>query len=329
LWLLPIDARTGALASEPRRWTISGAKHIHPAADGSGTIVFTMVEAPRVIERVPLQAEGPAVVLHTDARTGASRPSQTPDGSQILYDRYVNGATEFWLKPDGGADRLLLREPRGAANEVISPDAKRIAYTAGPDLPAPEGYTYKVAGGVPSRICSGCEVWGFFSDSRHILILDEARTRLRALDLESGDSRVILKSETLIGRIHMSPDDRRMAFNFEGKQWIAPIYPDRPTPQAEWRKVDEQTVGPRACGWSMDSQVAYLLLDTDGFRCLWGQRVDPKTAVLIDKPFAVRHFHHTVSQEFSTTFGNAISAQGFLYGGVTLKGNIFRLTLPR
>ena len=53
-----------------------------------------------------------------------------------------------------------------------------------------------------------------------------------------------------------------------------------------------------------------------------------ETAAPIGKPFAVRHFHHTVTQEFSTTFGNAISAKGFIYGGGVLKANVWRLTLP-
>ena len=330
LWLLPIDLRTGGLITEPRRLSVAGGRHIHAAADTNGTIVFAMAEAPRAIERAPLNDDAPAAVVHTDALTGPSRPSQTPDGSLIIYDRRANGAVEFWLKQDGVAERLLLRAPREAADQVISPDAKRIAYSVRPNQDAQaesEGYAYKVAGGVPTRICSSCEVWGFFSDSRRILILDESRTRLRALDLESGDSRVILKSETLIGRTHLSPDDRHIAFNFQQGEWLAPINPNRPTPQSEWRKIDQQTVGPRACGWSMDSQIAYLLLDTDGFRCLWGQRVDPKTTELIGKPFAVRHFHHTVTQEFSTTYGNAISTKGFLYGGGVLKANLWRLTL--
>ncbi|MEP6783984.1 MAG: protein kinase, partial [Acidobacteriota bacterium] len=329
LWLLSISPRDGTLTAEPRRLTVSAGRQIHATSDRSGSIVFSNADAPRVIERAPLNDDEPAAILYTDALTGASRPSQTADGSRIVYARRAGPFIDFWLKQKDGPDRLLIHAPSQAGNQVISPNAELIAYTVGTDEEGGDGYTLKVSGGVPSRICERCLLWGFFSDSRHILVHDEAGTRLRALDVEAGDNRIILKSATRLGRIHMSPDDRRIAFNFNQQEWIAPVYPDRPTPQSEWRKVDEQTVGPRACGWSMDSQIAYLLLDTDGFRCLWGQRVDPKTANLIGKPFAVRHFHRTVTQEFSTSFGNAISEKGFIYGGGLLKANLWRLTMPR
>ena len=328
LWLVPISPSSGALRESPKQLTLATGRHLHAVAEAAGRYVFAMAEAPRVIERAPLNDFGPAALVHTDSRSGPSRPSQTPDGSRVLYDRGGPGYTEFWIKQDGAADRLIVRASESSGNAVISPDGSTIAYTSA-DNGIGEGFTVNVDRGVPARFCESCSVFGFLSNSRTILIADERMTRLRALDLLTGQSRIILQAPSAMGRLHLSPDDRHVAFNFDGKQWIATVHPDRPTPQSEWQEVDQHTVGPRACGWSIDSQIAYLLLDTDGFRCLWGQRIDPKTGGLVDKPFAVRHFHHTVTQEFSTSFGNAIGTAGFLYGGGNLKANLWRLTLPR
>ena len=144
-----------------------------------------------------------------------------------------------------------------------------------------------------------------------------------------SESRSFAQSQRCgFGRTHASPNDKWIAFQRSGKVWVAPITPGNPPPETAWAAIDEPTTTGRPAGWSVDSKVLYMLLDTDGFRCLWGQRVDEATGRLVGKPFAVRHFHNTVVQEFSTSYGNAITADGFLYGGGILKANLWRLRLP-
>ena len=89
------------------------------------------------------------------------------------------------------------------------------------------------------------------------------------------------------------------------------------------------TIDGRPAGWSLDSSVVYLLLETDGFRCLWGQRVDGKTGRPVGVPYAVRHFHGaqvSTSGGVSTTFGNAISSAGFVYETVDTKADLWKLS---
>jgi hypothetical protein len=66
------------------------------------------------------------------------------------------------------------------------------------------------------------------------------------------------------------------------------------------------------------------LLDADGFRCLWGQRLDDRGA-LVGNPFPARHFHDRRGQGISTSLGNAIAPDGFLYETGALSGNLWRL----
>ncbi len=88
--------------------------------------------------------------------------------------------------------------------------------------------------------------------------------------------------------------------------------------------IDEPTTTGRPAGWSPDSRVLYLLLDTDGFRCLWAQRVDPATGRPVGTPSVARHLHDLVG--VSTSFGNAITEQGFLYEAANVRSNLWRLT---
>ncbi len=75
------------------------------------------------------------------------------------------------------------------------------------------------------------------------------------------------------------------------------------------------------------SAVLYLLLDTDGFRDLWGQRIDGVSGRLEGKPYVVRHLHERANR-VSTSFGNAITAEGFLYETSRRTGNLWRLSSP-
>jgi hypothetical protein len=95
----------------------------------------------------------------------------------------------------------------------------------------------------------------------------------------------------------------------------APLNADRA------QQIDEPTTTGRPAGWSLDSRVLYLLLDADGHRCLWAQKVSADGRV-DGKPFAARHFHGRASAGISTSLGNAISPEGFLYETFATKGNL-------
>jgi dipeptidyl aminopeptidase/acylaminoacyl peptidase len=323
LWMVPIAPESGHLSGPVTQLTLGAGRYIWPNADANGTIVFAGTEAPRVVERAPLDNEGAATLIYTDGQSGASRPSQSRDGSRILYDRRGPGYTELWLKSAREADRFVIRVAPGAFNPVISSDGLKAAYTLA-DVGV--GMAINLDSGVPSEVCKKCSLWGFLSDNQRILAIDEAATRLSAIDTRNGTSQDLLRASGRIGRTHLSPDDKWLTFSKDGKIFITAVSPGTPAPESGWHQIDQPTETGRACGWSMDSTTAYLLLDTDGFRCLWGQRIDPRTGVLVGKPFAVRHFHKTVTQEFSTSLGNAISEKGFIYGGGLLKANLWRLT---
>jgi Tol biopolymer transport system component len=328
LFLIPISADSGKVSGPPRQLTFGTGRYLHPAASSDGQVVFAATESPRVVESAPLNNDGAAVVLYTDGQTGPSRPSTTADGSMIVYERANPGSTDIWIKTiGGGPDRMLTSVAApGGLDATLSPDGTRMAYTVGEGTDQSNGFVIEVKGGVPTRVCERCVVFGFFSDNRRVLALADRSPLLRAVDVMSGESQEVLRADQgRFGRTHVSPNDKWVAFSRGGKVRVAPIHPGQPAPEGSWTTVDEPTTTGRSCGWSLDSQVLYLLLDTDGFRCLWGQRIDPNTGRPVGKPYAVRHFHSTVAQEFSTAYGNAITSDSFLYGGGVLKANLWRL----
>ena len=192
------------------------------------------------------------------------------------------------------------------------------------------GYIVELSGGVPRSVCHDCTLYGFLSDNRRILVISDDAHVIRVLDTTTGRGDVLVQGAEQLDRSHDSPDDRWLAFGETRatvrKSFLVPLAPGQPPARERWQQVDESTTTGRPTGWSVDSRVLYLLLDTDGFRCLWGQHVDPVSGRLEGQPYPVRHLHQTGGA--STSFGNAVTAEGFMYERTRTTQNLWRLVAP-
>jgi eukaryotic-like serine/threonine-protein kinase len=81
----------------------------------------------------------------------------------------------------------------------------------------------------------------------------------------------------------------------------------------------------RACGWSPDSRLLYLLLERDGFRDLYAQRLDSARGTLVGEPFVVQHLHDPRRRWGSTSLGNAIVRNAFVFSQLEMTGSIWLL----
>jgi hypothetical protein len=136
-----------------------------------------------------------------------------------------------------------------------------------------------------------------------------------------------------LDRPHISPDDRVIAFRVTRgaaqKVYVAPMPHAGVAGRETWQEIEEPTTSGRPMGWSADSSVLYLFMDVDGFRCVWGQRVDRASGRLEGRPFPVRHFHQAQGLGLSTGFGNAVAGNTMLYEYSAPAANVWLLRLPR
>jgi DNA-binding winged helix-turn-helix (wHTH) protein/Tol biopolymer transport system component len=339
LWLLAMSL-SGRIDSPPERLTYGTGPYTEPSAGHDGHLAFSVVEPQRVVERVPLKnSDAPPLRLYADSRSGFERTTQTADGSTIVLERIAADQTREIILKDlaSGTERLVIRV--GTPNRVsatVSPDGSRIAYTMTPLGESSEGTGFVVdaASGVPRRVCDECQLYGFLYDNYRLVAAARRGTSIRLLDTTSNLAtdlvRVAPGRTESVDRPHPSPDARHLAFRMTSgtnqKTFVTPLLMAAPEERDEWRDIDEPTTTGRPTGWSPDSSILYLLLDTDGFRCLWGQRVDA-SGDLVGKPFLVRHFHRTVGMGFSTGFGNGIAGDTFMYEISSRIGNIWRMRL--
>jgi eukaryotic-like serine/threonine-protein kinase len=103
--------------------------------------------------------------------------------------------------------------------------------------------------------------------------------------------------------------------------------PGNPPPETEWVPVLDipENSAERACGWSPDGRLLYLLLERDGFRDLYAQRVDPVRGTPAGEPFIVQHLHDPRRRWGSTPYGTAIVSNAFVFNQVESTGSIWLL----
>ena len=90
-------------------------------------------------------------------------------------------------------------------------------------------------------------------------------------------------------------------------------------------RASTQSSAERACGWSPDGRLLYLLLERDGFRDLYAQRIDPARGTPVGEPFIVQHLHDPRRRWGSTPFGTAIVRNAFVFNQVEMTGSIWLL----
>jgi eukaryotic-like serine/threonine-protein kinase len=336
LWSMPLSMRDGRPAGAAERLTLGTAMSAHPAAAPGGGVVFSELQTRRVVERVPLTPAGPqapASRLYTDNRRVALRTSTSANGAVIVFEQVFETYLEIWARNTRtGRDQMVLRaEGLRVASPTLSPDGRRIAYNTGELAGSGSSYVIEVDGGVPRLVCEECLLGGFLADSRRVLGVWGDRRTIGVIDTAAGTREELVRArDSRLNRPHASPDDRWLAFRELGdtgtRVFVVPLTPGRPQLPDAWQPVDQPTTTGRPCGWSLDGRTMLMLLDTDGFRCLWGQRVGP--GGLTGAVFPVHHFHggQMDSGGPSTSLGNPVTAEGFLYERIENTGNVWRLT---
>ena len=289
-----------------------------PSADAAGRIVFQASTEGTVSLTLPLDPNAPrvqgAIVRQSfEAGPDEGRNSLDAAGRWLAYPKYRPNEGEIWAKDlVTGQERHVVTTPRVALNPVIAPDGTKIAYVL------PEGgmntvYVVPASGGTARKVCDGCGVDGWFADNRHILSIDrtpDGRGGLvTVVDTVDGTRKdLAIDPQGRFGRVDVSRDGRWLSFSSRRRIMIAPVRPGSPPPESEWVTVLTAAAGAgeRACGWSPDGRWLYLLLERDGFRDLYAQRVDPARGTPVGEPVVVQHLHDPRRRWGSTPYGTAI-----------------------
>jgi WD40 repeat protein len=126
-----------------------------------------------------------------------------------------------------------------------------------------------------------------------------ATTSLELFDLDSRRKTEPIKAPQqilVLACARFSPDDRWISFfavtgPARSRVQVVPFRAGTVPSPDQWIAVtDDQSFRDKPV-WSPDGNPLYFTSDRDGFRCIWAQRLDPKTKRPLGPPLEIHHSH--------------------------------------
>ena len=287
IWSLPLDANRGAVTGE-LELVVSGLstdRFPSVSADGRRLVYTSDRSGKNDIWLRDLETGQDSQV--TVGQDWESRGVISPDGSQVVFHRLVDGRRNVYLTEIGRGTEKLLLEDIGSHMDWTA-DGKKILYYTN----APVHYkTIDVATGEQQ------EVW-------------PETDQVPPIDLRFSPSQ-----EWLAFWVWGN-----------GWSFVSPVKGGKGLAENEWTRLDEfQGRDFSHPWWSPDGNMLYHLSRRDGFKCIWVQRLNPATKAAQGPPMEVRHLHNRLrySESGGAGFGYAMTPDTLYLPLAEAKSNLW------
>ncbi len=302
VWRLALSPRT-LRATGAQRVTFGASMESKPWVAAGGRMVFSNLTSTlniwsRTIDANRGRATGePQKLTHGafDAHTSLSA-----DGSKLAFLSTRSGNPDVWIKDLAtGKETALTVTPQREEQPDFSADGTKVSYMVAAVEKKGPIYVVPSGGGVPEMLCEQCgRPWDWTPDGKKILFLpfDRARMPLGLLDVATRQKTDLLDHPQYnLARARFSPDGRwiglrRFSQDLDGIM-ILPFRGDAVGAEREWIAVTTQATLHDKPRWSPDGNLLYFISDQDGFRCIYGQRLDPATKRPVGPQLEVYHSH--------------------------------------
>jgi hypothetical protein len=337
LWRVPVDRRSGRVTGSPVQVTNDTTIDAFPSVARDGRMVFAAQSSAELLFGMPLDASagrplGPLRNLREDA-TPSQRSSISADGQLLAFPKYDFASGSLWVRAlRTGQERQLAATPRTPLNPVISVDGRWVAYTVtavdtGGNGGPGAGYIVESTGGIARKVCDSCQIATWTRDNQQVILTVQNEGFVR-LDVRTGARTPLITTKRTIDRPMFGPSGRWLTFNVAGGVQLAPVHSDRPAGEDEWTTILKANGSTeRTAGMAPNGQLLYVLLERDGFRCLYALKIDPGTGRPSGDPFIVTHFHDASRRWGSTGLGSAVASNLFVVSLHETTSNIWMTTL--
>jgi Tol biopolymer transport system component len=234
-----------------------------------------------------------------------AQSSLSADGRRLAFVSTRSGNADIWLKDlESGKETALTSTSADEFGPEISPDGNTVGYQLIENgrwdfFLLPIGSDGQP--GVAERVCEDCaRVWDFSSDGKHFLFGFHSGSESMSLVLYDLVSRrkteLVNAPRRNLARARFSPDDRWISFHETTRPGhsrldIIPFAEGTVSSPDQWIAVTDDKSFHDKGVWSPDGNLLYFTSDRDGFRCIWAQRLDPKTKRPIGPPLEIYHSH--------------------------------------
>lgn len=320
IWEIEISPQSWKPKGPARQVTSAAGlfNHVRAMATGGKTqMVLSMVSGTARLFRIRVDAATgkgvgePEPLFHSGS--DQTLPSVSADGAKLVYQQSGPGGATIRLRSMATREETTLLSSRVHPN--LSPDGLNVAFSDQKQLslvPATGGEAVKLLAFQGSGAATG---WS--PDSRRIIYWDGKPIRFSLFDVQSRQQAELISHPRYdLHGAALSPDQSwvlfQTPFQRETVIRIAPIRDGRAGGEAEWITVFEHATSSSVPIWSRDGNLVYFFTDLDGFRCLFGQRLDRATKRPLGDPLPVQHFH---SLRYSVLggLGATVLPDGFIY----------------
>jgi Tol biopolymer transport system component len=276
-----------------------------------------------------------------------SRASISADGRFLSWYSQAAGKSDRMLIKDLTTGRTweLPRKHPGAGHHVISPSGSKVAYRVVEGRKQAIYLADAVDSAEARRVCEDCgspSSWSF-DETRIFYQTGGSPGTIGMVDLRTGKwGDVYLhpvyglhsakymndpksRGEWLTFHASTGPNTRQV--------FIAPLREGKIPGPSDWITITDGLAMDLDPCWAPDGSGLFYVSDRDGFRCIRGQKVDPRTKHPVGQPVAVEDFHSATRRLASPAYLRG--AVGLSAGGNLLVfavheavANIWAMRLP-
>jgi Tol biopolymer transport system component len=234
-----------------------------------------------------------------------AQSSLSADGRRLAFVSTRSGSSDIWLKDlESGKETALTSTSADEFGPEISPDGNTVGYQLIENgrwnfYLLPIGRDGQP--GPAERVCEDCvRVWDLSSDLKHLLFGFQSGTGSMGLGLYDLVSRrkteLASVPHRILARARFSPDGRWISFHEvtgpgRSRVDIVPFADGPALSPDQWIAVTDDKSFHDKPVWSPDGNLMYFTSDRDGFRCIWAQRLDPKTKRPTGPALEIYHSH--------------------------------------
>ncbi|HBY62050.1 MAG TPA: hypothetical protein DEH78_19695 [Solibacterales bacterium] len=293
LWALPVDPASKRVKGPPRRITNGAGAETRATAAGT-RLAFADTSLQFDLWAIATDQAEDALRRLTDDLSWELFPTLAWDGGKVAYVATRGGADALCVRELAtGRETTLLSAPR-LLSPILSGDGTSIAF-----LDARNQITRIAArGGASATVCANCgsPVDANFDGGRVVVEPFDSPEDVRAIDVATGKAESLVPARKPLYSGHVSRDGAWIVFNevisAEATQIsVAPLEGGKAAPPERWIAVTDGTGVHQGPQWSPDGASIYYLSERDGFRCVWMQKLNPRTKAPNGPPRALRHFH--------------------------------------
>ncbi len=306
---LPVDAETGNVTGELRRYTENTAAwEFYPSTPDDGSFFVFLSNRLRIYQVYRMNLEDRREMPLTDGPVSKSRPRVSRDGKEVAYRVIEQGKrwqAIYAVPANGGAARRICADC--GIPTSWSADRKWLLFETG-----------------RRRTTIGVLATNLGPDHRY-----ESRPQ----------SEFLVHPRFAVHAAKFSPDDHWIVFHADNEPghkqiFLAPFRGEQPSDPSEWQAVTDGTSADEHPVFSPKGSVVYFLSQRDGFRCVWARRIERNTMQPKGNIFPVQHFHSASRSFFVTTgerpdaAGLAVSNGMLIFSLDEVSSNIWSTELP-